>query len=191
MSVPLLSSSSSTSSSSCPVLPKNCEPLTPLEWKCLQACDIKTPKFSLKGRMMAGKIVRVVDGDTLDIVVVLSSVLNKFNVRVAGIDSPEKRTKDKHEKELGITATQFVKTICENQVVLLEMQGEDKYGRLLAHIYVDEFHMRNYLANLSWEALHECRVSTPAQQNFIHLNKLMIVLNYAKPYNGGKKDLAW
>ena len=52
------------------------------------------------------KINRVVDGDTIDVTIDLGfDLYKKERVRVAGVDTPEKRTRDKEEKALGIDAT--------------------------------------------------------------------------------------
>ena len=56
------------------------------------------------------KINRVVDGDTIDVTIDLGFDLHKKErVRVAGVDTPEKRTRDKEEKALGIDATNWLK----------------------------------------------------------------------------------
>ena len=55
------------------------------------------------------EIVKVVDGDTIDIVIDLGFNLSKKErVRLAGIDSPESRTKDLEEKELGLESKEFL-----------------------------------------------------------------------------------
>ena len=52
------------------------------------------------------EINRVVDGDTIDVTIDLGfDLFKKERVRVAGVDTPEKRTRDLEEKELGIHAT--------------------------------------------------------------------------------------
>ena len=56
------------------------------------------------------EINRVVDGDTIDVTIDLGfDLLKKERVRVAGVDTPEKRTRDLEEKELGIEATNWLK----------------------------------------------------------------------------------
>ena len=56
------------------------------------------------------KINRVVDGDTIDVTIDLGfDLYKKERVRVAGVDTPEKRTRDKEEKVLGIDATNWLK----------------------------------------------------------------------------------
>ncbi len=61
------------------------------------------------------KINRVVDGDTIDVTIDLGfDLYKKERVRVAGVDTPEKRTRDKEEKELGIDATNWLKKKLED-----------------------------------------------------------------------------
>ena len=56
------------------------------------------------------EINRVVDGDTIDVTIDLGfDLFKKERVRVAGVDTPEKRTRDLEEKELGIEATNWAK----------------------------------------------------------------------------------
>ena len=56
------------------------------------------------------EINRVLDGDTIDVTIDLGfDLYKKERVRVAGVDTPEKRTRDLEEKELGIDATNWPK----------------------------------------------------------------------------------
>ena len=56
------------------------------------------------------KINKVLDGDTIDVTIDLGfDLYKKERVRVAGVDTPEKRTRDKEEKVLGIDATNWIK----------------------------------------------------------------------------------
>ena len=56
------------------------------------------------------KIVKVLDGDTIDVLIDLGfDLYKKERVRIAGVDTPEKRTRDLEEKELGIHATNWMK----------------------------------------------------------------------------------
>ena len=55
-------------------------------------------------------IDKVLDGDTIDVTIDLGfDLYKKERVRVAGVDTPEKRTRDLEEKELGIHATNWLK----------------------------------------------------------------------------------
>ena len=117
------------------------------------------------------KINKVVDGDTIDVTLDLGfSLTKKERVRIAGVDTPEKRTRDLEEKALGLDATNWMKeklteTIKgdEELVIRTELKGGvGKYGRLLGWLYIgdDEF----------------------------SLNEQMITEGYAWAYDGGTKQ---
>ena len=117
------------------------------------------------------KIKKVVDGDTIDVVIDLGFDLAKTErVRIAGVDTPEKRTRDKEEKELGLDATNWLKeklneTIKGDQELTIRTElvgGTGKYGRLLGWLYVGD--------------------------SELSLNKQMIEQGYAWEYDGGKKN---
>ena len=93
------------------------------------------------------EIVKVVDGDTIDVIIDLGfDLYKKERVRIAGIDTPEKRTRDLEEKELGIDATNWMKGTLEDTIngedeltIRTELKGGmGKYGRLLGWFYVGE-----------------------------------------------------
>ena len=117
------------------------------------------------------KINRVVDGDTIDVTIDLGfDLYKKERVRIAGVDTPEKRTRDKEEKELGIDATYWLKKQLEdalkgedNLVIRTELVGGvGKYGRLLGWLYLGD-----------------------AESS---LNEQMIEQGYAWAYDGGTKQ---
>lgn len=84
-------------------------------------------------------VLKVVDGDTLDLMVDLGfSVHHKIRVRLYGLNTPESRTKDLKEKELGLRAKSFVEDWVTNHkwvFVNTIPDKSDKYGRVLARIY--------------------------------------------------------
>ena len=93
------------------------------------------------------KINRVVDGDTIDVTIDLGfDLYKKERVRVAGVDTPEKRTRDKEEKVLGIDATNWLKERLEAAIkgddeltIRTELVGGvGKYGRLLGWLYIGD-----------------------------------------------------
>ena len=117
------------------------------------------------------EINRVLDGDTIDVTIDLGFVLyKKERVRVAGVDTPEKRTRDLEEKELGIDATNWLKEKLEGAiegddelVIRTELKGGvGKYGRLLGWLYIGDALMS--------------------------LNEQMIDEGYAWEYDGGTKQ---
>ena len=117
------------------------------------------------------KIDKVLDGDTIDVTIDLGfDLYKKERVRIAGVDTPEKRTRDLEEKELGIHATNWLKEKLEGAisgdddlVIRTELVGgTGKYGRLLGWCYIGD-------AELS-------------------LNEQMITEGYAWAYDGGTKS---
>ncbi len=116
------------------------------------------------------KINRVVDGDTIDVTIDLGfDLMKKERVRIAGVDTPEKRTRDLEEKALGIDATNWMKEKLEGAikgddelVIRTELKGGvGKYGRLLGWLYVGD--------------------------GVVSLNEQMITEGYAWEYDGGTK----
>ena len=118
------------------------------------------------------KINRVVDGDTIDVTIDLGfDLYKKERVRVAGVDTPEKRTRNLEEKALGVDATGWLKAKLEETIkgdeeltVRTELKGGvGKYGRILGWLYVgdDDF----------------------------SLNEQMITEGYAHAYDGGTKNM--
>ena len=92
-------------------------------------------------------IDKVVDGDTIDVSIDLGfDLIKKERVRIAGIDTPEKRTRDLEEKALGLDATEWMKKNLEDTIdgydeltIRTELQGGmGKYGRLLGWLYVGD-----------------------------------------------------
>ena len=117
------------------------------------------------------EINRVVDGDTIDVTIDLGfDLFKKERVRVAGVDTPEKRTRDLEEKELGIEATNWLKekldgaiTGDDDLVIRTELVGGmGKYGRLLGWLYIGD--------------------------SELSLNEIMIKEDYAWAYDGGTKQ---
>ena len=93
------------------------------------------------------KILRVVDGDTVDVDIDLGfgMWMHKERVRMMGIDTPESRTRDKVEKKFGLASKQFVKDMMpvgSKQVLKtqIDRSGEDKkgkFGRILGDFLID------------------------------------------------------
>lgn len=82
---------------------------------------------------------RVVDGDTVDVTLDLgfSVRLHKQRCRLAGIDTPESRTRNLDEKKLGLAAKERMKELCVGQFKIKSL-GKGKYGRILAIPYTED-----------------------------------------------------
>jgi micrococcal nuclease len=84
-------------------------------------------------------INRVIDGDSMDVDIELGFgvVLKNQSLRLAGIDTPELRTRDEREKKFGLMAKTFVIDWCANKVfeLIVDMDDErDKFGRILGDL---------------------------------------------------------
>ena len=115
--------------------------------------------------------MKVLDGDTIDVLIDLGfDLFKKERIRVAGVDTPEKRTRDLEEKELGIDATNWLKEKLESTLagddelsIRTELVGGvGKYGRLLGWLYIGDAE--------------------------VSLNEQMIAEGYAWAYDGGTKQ---
>jgi micrococcal nuclease len=88
------------------------------------------------------KVTGVVDGDTIDVELDLGfNISYSQRVRLAGIDTPESRTKDKVEKALGLEVKQRLKdTLSKAQVIVIKTElpdSSEKYGRILGWLFLD------------------------------------------------------
>ena len=82
------------------------------------------------------EVVRVVDGDTI----VINYNGKEEKVRLIGVDTPESVHPNKEKNnEYGTLASKYTKSKLEKKSVSLEfdVQERDKYGRLLAYVYLD------------------------------------------------------
>ena len=117
------------------------------------------------------EINKVLDGDTIDVTIDLGfDLYKKERVRIAGVDTPEKRTRNLEEKALGIDATNWLKKKLEDTIdgdeeltIRTELKGGvGKYGRLLGWLYIGD--------------------------EIVSLNEQMIDEGYAWEYDGGAKQ---
>ena len=81
-------------------------------------------------------VERVVDGDTVDVILDLGfGLFKKERCRIAGIDTPEKRTRDLREKQLGLDATSYTEEWFSEGDIIIRTEKDGKYGRILAWVY--------------------------------------------------------
>ena len=104
---------------------------------------MKNPSYVYKA-----KIINVVDGDTVDAIIDLGfGVSFNTRLRLSGIDTMETNDKDATKKALGLKAKERVKELLTNKDVTLQSFKEDKYGRYLAEIYVNDIQVNQLLIN--------------------------------------------
>jgi micrococcal nuclease len=88
------------------------------------------------------KVEKVVDGDTIDVLIDLGfDILFQSRVRLAGIDTPESRTRDLAEKALGIESKEYLaKYLKDAKSVVIKtekMNSTEKFGRILGWLYIN------------------------------------------------------
>jgi len=130
------------------------------------------------------KLIRVVDGDTIDAEIDLGfKIYIKERIRFAGIDTPESRTRHKHEKSWGLAAKCRVKDLLEYEkswglaakcrvkdlleyedaefTLTTELQKKGKFGRILGSVILADG---------------------------TSLSEILLDEKLAIPYEGGNKD---
>lgn len=135
-----------------------------------------TPHFSLNGQKLWGRVVSLYDGDTLTIALNVFSGVYKFSVRMSGIDTCEIKSKCEKNKELAKNArSRLLSLITEKDIsetcawndrrkinnilnkgmyfVWVECCDFDKYGRLLANIYLNDKSSESFSSVLIKEKL--------------------------------------
>jgi micrococcal nuclease len=110
-------------------------------------------------------VIKVVDGDTIDVDIDLGFKISYTQrVRLAGIDTPESRTRDLYEKKLGMESKEWLKNALSHaKTIIIKTEKPDsteKFGRILGWLYVND----------------------------VNLNKAMIDQGYAWEYLGGTKE---
>jgi len=91
------------------------------------------------------QVLKVVDGDTIDVDIDLGfSISYTQRVRLAGIDTPESRTKDRAEKALGLESKKYLGDLLKSasQIVIRTEKPDstEKYGRILGWVFLDGSH---------------------------------------------------
>lgn len=106
-------------------------------------------------------VTKVIDGDTIEIA-------NGERVRLIGIDTPESRVNQKTQRDslrsgqdvqsiaiIGKEATNYMKALLEKKTVRLEFDvtQRDKYGRLLAYVYLDDLFVNAEIVRAGYASL--------------------------------------
>jgi len=118
------------------------------------------------------KVVKIVDGDTVDVDIDLGFGvwLKKERIRMFGIDTPESRTRDLDEKKYGLMAKDYITKLLDDEggiVLKTRKDAEGKYGRILGEL---------------WRTTDFADTS---------INELMIKNHHAVSYHGqSKEDIA-
>ena len=115
---------------------------------------------------------RVVDGDTVDAMIDLGfGVHVKKRIRLAGINAPESRTRDKQEKILGLAAKDRLKAMMEGAENKFELESQElgKYGRVLGKLHIDKLDGKDLITKTC-------------------VNDCLVKEGYAVEYDGGKRE---
>ena len=110
-----------------------------------------------------GYVTKVYDGDTITILSRLpyaTSPLYRFSIRFAGIDAPEIRSVS--QKENALKSKHALEELILHKIITLRNIKTEKYGRVLADVYIDE----------------------------LHVNQWLLDHHFAVPYFGGKKIIS-
>ena len=105
-----------------------------------------------------GKVIKVYDGDTITIAAKLPNMdepIYRFSVRLNGIDTPEIHGKTFHEKELAIAAKEALHKLIFGKIVTLKKISTEKYGRILADVYLDDLYVNQWLLNNKFATLYD------------------------------------
>jgi endonuclease YncB( thermonuclease family) len=115
------------------------EEKTRLQNDYLMKCDYKSIDFyHLRGYECWAKVLRVVDGDTCYCCFFIHGKPFKYRIRLAGMDTAEKRSTDEKEREWALKAEEKFKELVADDLVWLKCQKFDKYGRLLVDMFHEE-----------------------------------------------------
>ena len=118
------------------------------------------------------KLVRVVDGDTVDALIDVGfDIWFKKRIRFKGIDTWESRTRNLEEKALGLKAKARTKELLESVssksgYFRIKSYGMGKYGRVLADIFIQDKNGKD-----------------------VFVNDILIKEGHAYEYEGGKKKI--
>ena len=129
-----------------------------------------TDFMNLKNKTYKAKVVYVYDGDTIHVVFYEFGQYFKWNCRIMGVDTPEIRTRNKKEKELGYKVRDLMREKLLNKIVSIKVDSFDKYGRLLIDLYMP---MDEMIEN----------------QDSVLLSEWLISNGYAYEYHGGTKHV--
>jgi micrococcal nuclease len=115
------------------------EPQTIIKWE-------DTTPFTIP--INGGQVIKVYDGDSITIAAYLpiqNSPLYRFSVRLNGIDTPEIKGKNEDEKTAAKNARDALSDLILHKHVILKNVDTEKYGRILADVYLDELCVNNWL----------------------------------------------
>lgn len=142
----------------------------------------------MANRVYRCKITRVIDGDTVDASIDLGfKIMYADRIRLMGLDTPESRTRNRREKELGLASKARLKELLAYapagkrgaKWVTLETskQGTGKFGRILGKLFIN-----------SATPIQIYTGSDLLMTGTLDINQTLIDEGHARWYMGGSKD---
>ena len=107
------------------------------------------------------KIVKIIDGDTVDVDIDLgfNSWIHNERVRLDGVDAPESRTSDKIEKFFGLLAKQQLEQVLpvgSSQILqTTSVSSTEKFGRTLGFFKLNDSSVNNWLIENSYAVAYQ------------------------------------
>jgi endonuclease YncB( thermonuclease family) len=138
------------------------------EWLDLAQAPDDLNAFTYEGLVLKGRVVRVLDGDTVQVIVLNDKKLESHRFRLLGIDAPELHPRKdsifaSEEKDAALKSKEMLeqKLAEDSNLCVITFTKDDKYGR---------------------------RMGTLATRQGISINDWMVKKGYAVAYDGGKKQ---
>jgi endonuclease YncB( thermonuclease family) len=137
------------------------------EWLRLSQAPDDLGVFTYEGKLVKGRVVRVLDGDTVQIIILNEGKLESHRFRLFGIDAPElhprkeSASRDEEKEAAEISKEKLEEKLSEDSnLCMVTFTKDDKYGR---------------------------RMGTLSTRFGVNINDWMVAKGYAVPYGGGKK----
>lgn len=120
-----------------------------------------TPLAKAFPRQCKARVVSVYDGDTITIIMRFRWKSFQFKCRLMGIDTPELRTRNEKEKQMGYQAKEYLATLIDKKIITVQCNGLDKYGRLLVVPYVQGDNVCELMIQKGWAKRYDGGTKTP------------------------------
>ncbi len=109
----------------------------------------------LENKVKLCKCVKVTDGDTIKVVTDIDNELWKITVRLAHINTPELHSKNPVEKEKALFIKEELKKKLLNKILSVKFGDQEKYGRLLGEVYLDNEYINQWLLDNNYAVKYE------------------------------------
>ena len=143
--------------------PPICHPVCPMisAWRCIVVVILLFVALPCHARVLEGRVTGISDGDTLTLLVGRQS----HKIRLAQIDAPEKNQPYGQRSKLSLSELTY------GQIVQAEIEAEDKYGRLVATIWIGGINanLEQVRRGMAWVYVH-----------YAHSAELQLAEQYAR-----------